>query len=165
MSGSRLLTVAVVLAVPLALAAGKAAKRSDLRSFYTAPPVIPHEVEDDRGSESCAACHAEVMDLGDRVTVQTPHPEFTNCQQCHVPAARPGRKAPKVENTWKGLEEPREGVRTNPEAPPTIPHRLFLREKCLTCHGPENPNKAMRTQHPERTSCQQCHIADERRQF
>ncbi|HJN18818.1 MAG TPA: hypothetical protein QGH10_25160 [Armatimonadota bacterium] len=143
------------------------AKRSDLRAFYTAPPVIPHEVTTERNSKACMVCHKNVLKLGDRVSVRTPHPKLRNCLQCHVRAAVPEWmiSQPSVENAWQGLEEPTIGSRAHVDAPPVIPHRLFLRRACLICHGPKHPNEAMRTSHPERTSCRQCHVADRNAEF
>ncbi|MFH2204940.1 MAG: hypothetical protein ABIJ96_17665 [Elusimicrobiota bacterium] len=138
--------------------------RAQRRAFYTAPPVIPHEIAD-RGSETCLGCHENVTDLGDRVSIQTPHPEFSNCQQCHVRSAPPGERPAAVATNWRGLKEPRTGRRAHPKAPPAIPHRLFLREKCGVCHGAEQPNKNMRSPHPERSSCRQCHLSDPKTQF
>jgi cytochrome c-type protein NapB len=146
-------------------AGSKPDRRAQRRAFYTAPPVIPHEVEDDRDASSCLGCHEEVNDFGDRVSVQTPHPQFTNCTQCHVRSVNPLAKAPGLENGFLGLEEPKQGRREHAQAPPTIPHRLFLRENCVTCHGGENPDQAVRAPHPERSNCRQCHVADRTMEF
>jgi nitrate reductase cytochrome c-type subunit len=135
--------------------------RSELRAFYTAPPVIPHELVDERDTGTCLVCHQSVVELEERVSVRTPHPEFTNCLQCHLRSVTPGWMTPKpsVETAWQGLEEPTTGGRAHALAPPTIPHRLFLRDRCRVCHGLDHPNEAMRTPHPERWSCRQCHLA------
>ncbi len=137
-------------------------KREDLRAFYTAPPVIPHEVTDNRGNKECLYCHNEVLKIENRFSVKTPHPQFTNCQQCHVQRLKP--ETP-VASTWQGLKEPKQGTRAHEVAPPTIPHRIFLRENCNTCHGAKNPNKVMRGPHPERSNCMQCHVKGPRREF
>lgn len=137
--------------------------RATLRAFYTAPPVIPHEVES-RDSKDCLRCHLMVTKLDDgRVAMQTPHPKFSNCLQCHVPSLPGGPHD--VSSDWKGLEEPKRGDRWFYVSPPTIPHRLFLRENCLSCHGSDNPDMRLRTTHPERTQCLQCHVPDYRKQF
>jgi len=47
----------------------------------SSPPTIPHEVEATDNREICLACHAEP----DSGATQTPHPQFVNCRQCHVP--------------------------------------------------------------------------------
>jgi nitrate reductase (cytochrome), electron transfer subunit len=41
-------------------------------------------------------------------------------------------------------------------APPTIPHSTLMRTDCLSCHGPQGLY-GLRTPHPERQSCLQCH--------
>lgn len=138
-------------------------KREMLRAFYTAPPVIPHEVES-QNSKDCLECHLKVTRLDDgRVGMQTPHPQFSNCMQCHVRGQN--QKFNESTTSWEGLEEPKRGDRWFTVSPPTIPHRILLRENCLSCHGPENPYTRMRTTHPQRTSCLQCHIPDYRAQF
>jgi cytochrome c-type protein NapB len=138
-------------------------QRARLRAFYTAPPVISHEVES-QDAKDCLRCHLKVTRSQDgRVAMQTPHPQMTSCLQCHAPGF-PGADL-NVESRWQGLEEPKRGTRWFWTSPPTVPHRIFLRENCLSCHGPENPDMRLRTPHPERTSCLQCHVPDENRQF
>lgn len=140
-------------------------QREDLRLFYTAPPVIPHEVDDEVG-DTCMMCHADVAELGDRVSVPTPHPQFTNCLQCHLTShSHDGQEAAPIDSSWVGLEEPEDGVRITETAPPTIPHRLFLRDNCLSCHHPQHPRVEQRCDHPQRTNCRQCHIADSANEF
>lgn len=137
--------------------------RAQFRAFYTAPPVIPHEIES-RDSRDCSRCHLNVTRLDDgRIASQTPHPQFSNCLQCHVPGLEDTYNTD--QSHWQGLEEPRRGDRWFTTTPPTIPHRVRLRENCLSCHGPENPDTRIRTPHPERTSCLQCHVPDYRNQF
>ena len=41
-------------------------------------------------------------------------------------------------------------------APPEIPHRTFMQERCESCHG-VNGRDAIRSTHPWRQSCEQCH--------
>lgn len=166
-------SAALAIMQPSILMAGKANKqeqakvgektgRDALRAFYTAPPVIPHEVAV-RNSSECLYCHKEVADIGGRTTVKTPHPEFSNCMQCHVQGAV--NEVIDVQNSWQGLEEPAGGMRAHEFAPPLIPHRITLRENCLSCHGPDNPDEKLRTTHPERSNCQQCHVAAEDVEF
>jgi len=136
----------------------KAAGREDLRAFYTAPPVIPHEVGD-RDSDECLHCHDEIKKLKDRVSVVTPHPQFSNCQQCHVSImSRDGVPGEEPVNSWAGLEEPKEGTRAHEFAPPTQPHRTFLREDCNVCHSNANPNEEVTGPHRQRSNCAQCHV-------
>lgn len=138
-------------------------RRAMLRAFYSAPPVIPHEVES-RDSKDCLRCHLQVTRLDDgRVAMQTPHPQFLSCLQCHAPD--PSGERETVESSWQGLKEPQRGGRWFTVSPPTIPHRIFLRENCLSCHGPQNPNTRLRTTHPERTRCLQCHLPNDQNEF
>lgn len=138
-------------------------RRATLRAFYTAPPVIPHEIES-RDSKDCLRCHLQVTRVDDtRVAMKTPHPQFSNCMQCHVPSLPGGNQ--EIGGSWKGLKEPQRGDRWFTISPPTIPHRIALRENCLSCHGPENPDTRPRTPHPQRTSCLQCHVPDYRNEF
>lgn len=60
-----------------------------------------------------------------------------------VPLAFGGRGA----TAWKG-------------APPVVPHRGFLRERCDSCHGVSGA-LGLRTPHADRQSCVQCHVFDE----
>jgi len=167
-------SISLMLLVPASLFASKKEKahevkkekndyRQALRAFYTAPPVIPHEVTAQRGQKECLFCHKKVLHVGGRTSVQTSHPEFFNCQQCHVQGIikEEGFSA----TTWKGQEEPKKGTRAHETAPPTIPHRLFLRKNCNSCHGPKNPDKNLRGPHPERTNCLQCHVQEKEKQF
>lgn len=130
--------------------------RATLRAFYSAPPVIPHEIVAKNAAE-CLDCHANVKRLEDgRVAMATPHPHFSNCMQCHVPGAE--GVFDETTSDWQGLEEPKRGDRWFALSPPTVPHRIKLRENCLSCHGPQNPDMTMRTTHPQRTNCLQCHV-------
>lgn len=130
--------------------------RAMLRAFYTAPPVIPHEL-DSQDSADCLLCHDGSMAPG------IPHPQFSSCLQCHAPS-QPGGNS-EAGSTWRGLAEPKRGDRWFTVSPPTIPHRTFLRENCLSCHDPENPDTRLRTPHPERTSCLQCHVPNDQNEF
>lgn len=137
--------------------------RAATRAFYAAPPVIPHPL-DSQEVRDCLRCHRQVTRLeGGRVAMQTPHAEMSSCLQCHVPQlpSVPGGSRP-VASTWVGLEEPQRGQRWFWTSPPTVPHRRFMRENCLSCHGPKNPDTRLRTTHPERTQCLQCHVPSRR---
>jgi nitrate reductase cytochrome c-type subunit len=137
--------------------------RAVLRAFYTAPPVVPHEIES-RDPKDCLRCHLRVTKGGDtRVAMKTPHPQFSNCTQCHVPGL-PGVHQ-EIGSSWIGLKEPKHGDRWFTLSPPTIPHRIALRENCLSCHDPENPDARIRTPHPQRTNCLQCHVPDDHNEF
>ena len=39
-----------------------------------------------------------------------------------------------------------------------IPHDLQLRGNCLACHAGPAAVEEIRTAHPERTNCRQCHL-------
>jgi cytochrome c-type protein NapB len=127
------------------------------RAYDGAPPVIPHLVGG-LSRELCLNCHL----VGDAVTAsgaemapRTPHPELTNCRQCHVERLTKetfGATNPFAGHVWET------GARQHAEAPWRIPHPLTLHENCLGCHGGENVPLAVRTTHPERTNCVQCHL-------
>ena len=64
-----------------------------------------------------------------------------------------------VVNNFVGLEQDlRRGPRLNPLAPPTIPHKTFMRENCTACHSGTAAREEIRTPHPERQRCRQCHV-------
>lgn len=54
------------------------------------------------------------------------------------------------------------GDRATAGAPPRIPHRILMRENCLACHDGPGAREAIRTAHPERTRCRQCHVPIEK---
>jgi cytochrome c-type protein NapB len=65
-----------------------------------------------------------------------------------------------VANSFQGLEQGlRFGERLYPGAPPTIPHRLLMRENCGACHVGPGARAGIVTSHPERVRCRQCHVA------
>ncbi len=45
-----------------------------------------------------------------------------------------------------------------PAAPPLIPHRVFMRENCLVCHGDSSRREIIQTRYSERLNCVQCHV-------
>jgi cytochrome c-type protein NapB len=141
------------------------ARRAARRAFYTAPPVIPHAVDARATDRECLACHEQPVLREGKLTPATPHPKMSNCQQCHVQGLYEGAEAFPVASSWRGLEAPKPEARTQPLAPPTIPHRIFLREDCLTCHHPQGPEPALRTSHPDRSNCRQCHVVDRQHDF
>jgi cytochrome c-type protein NapB len=63
-----------------------------------------------------------------------------------------------VDNSFAGFPSPDQGPRAWDIAPPQIPHRTFMRERCESCHG-VNGRDAIRSSHPYRQSCEQCHAA------
>lgn len=138
--------------------------RGERRAFDGAPPVVPHEI-DQMSSASCIACHdaeGDYVIAGTRPAAMS-HPFYANCTQCHVPADGL-RKLTEAElllvaTSFEGREAPGQGSRAYPGAPPTVPHAVFMRQNCMSCHGPDRPN-AIRSSHPERHNCLQCHAPD-----
>ncbi|HEX5635251.1 MAG TPA: hypothetical protein VFX50_18535 [Gemmatimonadales bacterium] len=139
------------------------AERAARRAYDGAPPVVPHEVF----GKDCGTCHGArgvaVAGLGYAPPAphgSTPGMAAARCAQCHVTQAP---VAPFVASRFAGLrQEPVSGPRHHELAPPVIPHRVFLREDCLACHGGPAAREELRTSHPERTRCRQCHaeVAD-----
>jgi len=136
------------------------AQRAAARAYDGAPPVIPH----DASATACRTCHdddgTEIPGIG--VAPASPHGEassvgsMSRCRRCHVPRAT---SSVMVASGFIGLPQ---GVwrtaRATPGAPPTIPHPLFLRTNCLACHAGAGSRVEIRTPHPERIRCQQCHV-------
>lgn len=154
MRGHPLPLFPAVMVTSLFLAACSAPVEQPLsyRLFDGAPPIVPHEID---GRHACMDCHAEgdAVDNGEMATI-TPHPELENCRQCHVPQAV---VAAFVDNEFTGELYPT-GQRAHTEAPLLIPHPLTLRENCPSCHGSDSAEASLRTSHPERIRCQQCHV-------
>jgi cytochrome c-type protein NapB len=135
------------------------ADRARTRAFEGAPPVIPHQV-DQQSAASCLACHGEGAKIGDRVATKMSHTAFTSCTQCHVEAvaAGPFEERAAVSTAFVGLYRSGPGNRALALGPPTIPHRTSLREDCLSCHG-LIARPGLRTTHPWLSQCVQCHAA------
>ncbi|GAB5549067.1 MAG: hypothetical protein SangKO_088270 [Sandaracinaceae bacterium] len=134
-------------------------RRARLRAYDGAPPRIPHEIAP-RGPLDCVACHLEGIRIGARVAPPMSHALMTQCTQCHVPdeGQMPGPRAaagPPSENRFTGRPAPTRGPRMVEGAPPQIPHSTQLRERCDSCHGVWG--SGIRTTHPWRRSCPQCH--------
>lgn len=135
--------------------------RAERRAYDGAPPVIAH---DDFGI-TCTECHnlegMEVAGVG--YAPPSPHQgtlgmsAVSRCRQCHVFALTEDTFAG---NTFAGLRQDlRHGGRLNDLAPPTIPHKTFMRENCIACHTGPAAREEIRTSHPERPRCVQCHVA------
>lgn len=139
------------------------AARARLRAYDGAPPAIPHPIRQGSASE-CLACHDEGLRLRGARAPAVPHDTFTSCTQCHVvtEAPMPGTVAevdPRLgANSFAGMASDSAGPRAWSIGPPQIPHRTWMRESCLACHGP-NGDSPMKSSHPERESCTQCHTA------
>jgi cytochrome c-type protein NapB len=133
----------------------------DNRAYHGAPPSIPHEVADERnmGENSCLKCHQDggFVTKFNAYAPVTPHPDYVNCRQCHVPEKTKKLfrgtnfdkvAAPKVGKANKALVS----------SPPVISHQIQLRENCLSCHAGPGAPKEIRVSHPERVNCRQCHV-------
>lgn len=134
--------------------------RAERRLYDGAPPVIPH-----RGfSSPCISCHnAEGMAVeGMGFSPPSPHEitaglsAISRCQQCHVERLT---EDVFVASAFVGLEQNlRRGRRLSELAPPVMAHPTFMRENCLACHSGPAAREEIRTPHPERARCQQCHV-------
>ncbi len=138
------------------------AQRQSRRAFDGAPPVVPHPIPQD-STAACLACHGNGMAIKDRVAPKISHAHYGSCTQCHVPAqtgprisAEPTLLAALADNVFSGAVAPTKGERAYPGAPPTTPHSTLMRSDCNSCHGPTGLY-GLRTPHPDRQSCVQCH--------
>jgi len=135
------------------------AVRAARRAYDGAPPTAPHA---DFGA-TCAACHdADGQSVGEAYAPASPHAGTADegatqrCRQCHAFVTT---DAVFVENDFIGLPQNlRSGRRATPGAPPTIPHRLQMRDNCAACHTGPGARETIRTSHPERARCRQCHV-------
>jgi nitrate reductase cytochrome c-type subunit len=134
--------------------------RASRRLYDGAPPVIPHAPL----NIQCIACHTdtgkEAPPLG--FAPANPHGRTeglsatSNCQQCHVFQRE---KEVFAESDFEGLAQTFvKADRLYPGAPPVIPHRVFMRENCLSCHSGPVARPEIRCTHPQRTHCRQCHV-------
>ena len=100
------------------------------------------------------------MQIGKKVAHPMSHVTMANCTQCHVEQTNglfdeliaPG-------NNFDGDRPAREGASSMDGAPPMIPHTTLMRTACLSCHG-EFGYLGLKTDHPERSNCMQCHVVD-----
>jgi len=133
------------------------------RAFDGAPPVIPHAPF---GGVTCMSCHTErgidVPDVG--FAPAMPHEgtgglsAVANCQQCHLFQADTESFR---ESSFEGFRrKSRRGTRQHSDAPPVMPHSLFMHENCLACHSGPGSRQEIRTTHPERENCTQCHLGN-----
>ena len=133
------------------------------RAYHGAPPYIPHPVEDEMsiGGRTCLQCHQDggYVQKFEAFAPVTPHPEKINCRQCHSNT----QTEDLFKNTeWDEIKAKPPGMNNQalPGSPPPMPHGVFLRESCLSCHtGPAAP-KEIRIDHPERVNCRQCHATN-----
>ena len=147
---------------PAPAVARSTSERADGRAYDGAPPTIPH----DAATGTCVTCHdndGTVID-GVGIAPASPHGDdaasgnMQRCRQCHVPTQG---QTLLVASRFTGLlQGPWRGRRATQGAPPTIPHTLQLREQCAACHTGEAARVELRTTHPERTRCRQCHVPE-----
>ena len=134
--------------------------RAARRAYDGAPPTIPHR---EMGA-ACTSCHnaegLEVPELG--YAPPSPHEKtrglssMSHCTQCHVFQVTDTLL---VENDFVGRPQTLEpGSRAYEGAPPRLPHPVFMRENCLACHSGSSAREPIRTSHPERRNCRQCHV-------
>lgn len=154
-----------------------------LRAYDGAPPRIPHALSpEEYRTGVCRTCHERggySLRFAAYVPL-TPHPELGMCLQCHVgedavmglasagadPNARcplchgptGGRPRPEASATWPTTIWPSLPPRTAGQLPPAIPHDLQFRGNCVACHGGPAELADLRTSHPERANCRQCHV-------
>lgn len=137
-------------------------KREKRRAYDGAPPVVPHPIDQDTAA-SCLQCHAQPTRIDNVVAAAISHPVYSSCTQCHVSSKGLGPSWNTSDydlhtgNTYSGYHQPTKGERAYPDAPPTIPHTVHMRQNCMSCHGPQGTSP-IRTTHPERQSCVQCHV-------
>lgn len=137
-------------------------QRRERRAYAGAPPTIPHSVQQ-KDPAACLACHSSGAQIAGKRAPAMSHREYTMCTQCHAMqrtenehVAQLGEYPDALEHGFEGLHEPSQGSRAYQGAPPTMPHPLFMRENCSSCHGVHGA-LGMRSTHPERQNCQQCH--------
>lgn len=131
-----------------------------LRAYSGAPPIIPHPVTESKSliGDSCLACHKNggFTPKFNAYAPVVPHPEKVSCRQCHNPAAN---KSLFKKTLWQKAPSKR-GFAHLPGSPLIIPHSLQMRENCLSCHSGPAAVAEIRTTHPERVSCMQCHVEE-----
>jgi len=130
----------------------------ELRAYAGAPPVIPHEVDSEvLRTQNCNICHERggFVSRFNAYAPVTPHPTYSNCLQCH---ALPGSADLLTPSEWVSVRRPTIGRPALPGNPPPIPHTLQLRDDCLSCHAGPAAVAEVRTSHPERLNCRQCHV-------
>lgn len=131
-------------------------RREQNRAYNGAPPTIPHPINQ-ISDASCVACHEGGIKTESLRVSRMSHQFLSNCTQCHVENS-PGHLKPIVfrENHFDGVDAPEQGPRAFPGAPPQIPHATWMRSDCMSCHG-DSGLHGIRTTHPWRNNCQQCH--------
>ncbi len=148
----------LVLLAALPAAAGDPSRT--LKAFYenraypAAPPQYRHELEGDVGwaGDACLSCHKK----GSSGAPMMPHASFGECRMCHAHLKVSTVFKP---TTFVSTSLPERHVRALPGSPVVAPHPpSFFRQKCLSCHGEKNGVKDVKSPHPERGACVQCHV-------
>ena len=130
------------------------------RAFPGAPPIIPHPLLDKRtmGGKGCNGCHTHggYVAAFSAYTPTTPHPEWSNCLSCHVAATEPSRFRA---SGFVPAARPQMLGAALPGGPPPVPHSLDDRANCAACHAGPGAVNEIRTPHPHRQNCRQCHVS------
>ncbi len=132
-----------------------------LRQYPGSPPFLPHDLVDEKGVELvCLSCHEQggFTQSMNRFTPVTPHPQHTNCGQCHLKEVT---KTLFKDNEWVSVQPPVLGRSALAGSPPPIAHPLQMRENCIACHVGPGTVVSIRVEHPMRGSCRQCHVPEE----
>lgn len=149
---------------PLAAITGTDGRRTlseyyELRQYPGAPPRVPHEVPRSFSGDTlkCLSCHGRGgYDVNqDAYAPVTPHPEYENCFQCHVPQRTETLFG---ESGWQSINPPKLGLSEMGGSPTPIPHSLQLREDCIACHTGPAAVAEIRVEHGSRGNCRQCHV-------
>ena len=134
------------------------------RMYYGAPPFIPHPIQNEMtfGGKDCLKCHQNggYVNQFDAFAPVAPHPEKVNCRQCHAAVNTESLFRP---TNWENDKRLPVSIHNHAleGSPPTIPHDLYMRKSCLSCHsGPSAPAE-IRVSHPERVNCRQCHALND----
>lgn len=141
-------------------------QRGSRRQYDGAPPVAPHPLNQTTAA-ACLECHGQPVVIAGITVPQMSHQPYENCLQCHVSALGPSstwRSRPLSladGNSFRGKPSAGYGARAYEGAPPVMPHATWMRQSCLSCHGPGGAN-SFRTPHPDRHNCLQCHAPDAR---
>lgn len=141
------------------------ARREQRRAYDGAPPTIPHPT-DPRALPNCLVCHEHGAKIAELIAPKMSHPPLAGCPQCHVESISPeviaaGLAPALFANGFEPSGFGGPGARAWTGAPPVVPHQSFMRQRCDSCHGVSGA-LGLRTPHPDRQSCVQCHVFDEK---
>jgi cytochrome c-type protein NapB len=109
------------------------------------------------GANNCLSCHRDggFVPPFEAYAPVTPHPQLGNCRQCHVPNKEKGTFRASM---WEKIPGPPIDGEALVGGPPPMPHELQMRENCVACHAGPGAVAEIRTPHPERVNCRQCHV-------